>query len=223
MAVKRPRLGKRAAACRREFLHHFADGFRDETYLAWERDYKVAAHDAWQAELGKDELELLIDNGDHEVVAQRAVRIEARTNLLFSFEKMALRDAVKSPVGARVFATGLFDFLHGPDDLPDRFERWLDALSRLPRKQTRVVTWPVATVFGMIADPAHHIFYKPLTTQIAAESYGYELIYESRPSWPIYADLLAFAKHIKRDIRDLRPRDMIDLQSFIWVLGSYES
>lgn len=64
-----------------------------------------------------------------------AVAIESRTNLLFSFEKMALRDAVRSPAGARV---------------------------------------------------------------------------------------LAFARRVRRDLSNLRPRDMIDLQSFIWVQGSDE-
>jgi hypothetical protein len=31
-----------------------------------------------------------------------------------------------------------------------------------------------------------------------------------------------FAKTIRHDLADLRPRDMIDIQSFIWVLGSDE-
>jgi hypothetical protein len=30
------------------------------------------------------------------------------------------------------------------------------------------------------------------------------------------------AETVRRDVRDLRPRDMIDLQSFIWVQGSDE-
>jgi hypothetical protein len=29
--------------------------------------------------------------------------------------------------------------------------------------------------------------------------------------------LLAFVAAVRHDIRDLRPRDMIDLQSFLWV------
>jgi hypothetical protein len=41
----------------------------------------------------------------------RSIAIEARTNLLFSFEKMALRDAVKPVAGSRAFAQGLYDFL----------------------------------------------------------------------------------------------------------------
>jgi hypothetical protein len=33
---------------RRKFLRHFPKGFRDETYLDWERDYKWNAHLRWQ-------------------------------------------------------------------------------------------------------------------------------------------------------------------------------
>ena len=38
----------------------------------------------------------------------------------------------------------------------------------------------------------------------------------------MYACLLAFAEQVRTDQRALRPRDMIDLQSFIWVQGSDE-
>lgn len=155
-------------------------------------------------------------------IALRAVRIESRTNLLFSFEKMALRDAVKSPAGARSFAEGLYDFLHGRGGVERRFERWCETVGRLPRKQTRVLTWPVVTVFGFIAQPKTHVFLKPNVTRIAAREYGYDFQYQSRPSWEIYSGLLGFAEVVRKDLRDLRPRDRIDIQSFLWVQGSDE-
>ena len=34
--------------------------------------------------------------------------------------------------------------------------------------------------------------------------------------------LLQFAATVRPDVRDLKPRDMIDIQSFIWVQGSDE-
>jgi hypothetical protein len=37
-----------AARCRRHFLRYFPGGFRDETYVDWERGYKVAAAEKWQ-------------------------------------------------------------------------------------------------------------------------------------------------------------------------------
>ena len=58
------------------------------------------------------------------------VRIESRTNLLFSFEKMALRDAAKSAEGARLFAEGLFELLHGAGPLKQRFARWIESSPR---------------------------------------------------------------------------------------------
>jgi hypothetical protein len=38
----------------------------------------------------------------------------------------------------------------------------------------------------------------------------------------VYESLLRFAAVVRRDQRDLGPRDLIDVQSFIWVLGSDE-
>jgi len=143
-------------------------------------------------------------------------------SMLFSFEKMALRDAVKSTLGARKFAEGLFAYLHGGGELQPRFEAWVDAVAGLPRKQTRVLTWPLVTVFGFIAQPQRHMFMKPRTMRAAALAYGFELDYESRPNWHTYSKLLELAAQVRSDQRDLGPRDMIDVQSFLWVQGSAE-
>ena len=210
------------ARCRRKFLRFFPGGFRDETYLSWERGYKYDAHVQWETELGRATFGALIDAGRHVEAATRAVRIESRTNLLFSFEKMALRDAVKSERGAKAFSTALYDFLHSEGEPERKFNDWCDAVASLPRRQTRVLTWPLLTVFGFIAQPKQHVFLKPNVTRAAAEAYGFPLRYESRPNYATYDSLLAFARTIRRDLRDLGPRDMIDIQSFMWVQGSDE-
>jgi hypothetical protein len=213
-----------ALRCRRKFLRHFPGGFGDETYLDWERDYKWEAHERWEEALGRDEFRALLRAREFAEVAGRAVRVEQRTrhSMIFSFEKMALRDAVKSEEGARIFAEGLYELLHGGGGLERRFTRWVEAVASLPRRQTRVLTWPMVTVWGFLAQPETHIFLKPTTTRIAAEKYGFDFRYKSRPSWETYANYLEFAETVRRDLSDLRPRDMIDLQSFIWVQGSDE-
>jgi hypothetical protein len=208
--------------CRRKFLRSFPEGYRDETYIDWERGYKWEAHERWQHQLGRAEFRSLLEEGEFEELARRAAAIESRTNLLFSFEKMAIRDAVESRGGARTFAEGLFDLLHGTGGMKAKFERWIEAVANLPRRQTRVLTWPVVTVFGFIAQPEIHIFLKPMVTKRAAEKYGFDFVYRSRPNWETYASLLAFADRVRRDTRDLGPRDMIDVQGFIWVQGSDE-
>jgi hypothetical protein len=212
----------RALRCRRKFLRFFKRGFYDETYIDWERGYKWAAHEAWTRALGPDEYRRRLAEEDFTGIAADAVRIESRTNLLFSFEKMALRDAVKTSAGTRVFAEGLCDYVYGRDDVESRFARWIEAVATLPRKQTRVLTWPLVTVFGFIGDPQTHMFLKPNVTRVAAREYGFPFEYTSRPNFETYRSLLDFAAVVRRDQRDLRPRDMIDLQSFIWVQGSDE-
>jgi hypothetical protein len=49
-----------------------------------------------------------------------------------------------------------------------------------------------------------------------------DLPYGSRPSWSVYKALLLFLTKLRAELRDMRPLDMIDLQSFLWVQGSDE-
>jgi hypothetical protein len=220
--ARRPPLASGAARCRRKFLRYFSKGFEDELYVAWERGYKWSAHEQWRETLGRSTYRELLRNGEFEEIAARAVRLESKTNLLFSFEKMALRDAVKVPEGAQLFATGLHDLVYGTGTTRARFERWIATVAELPRRQTRVLTWPVVTVFGFIALPDTHIFLKPTVTRRAAEAYGFDFAYRSAVTWETYGSLLEFAERVRSDLKDLRPRDMIDVQSFLWVQGSDE-
>lgn len=214
-----------AARCRRKFELFYPDGFQDETYLVAERSYKERAHLEWDTQLGPAAFRKLLARGEFRQIADTAVRIESRTNLLFSFEKMALRDALKSPAGARLFATELYAFLWGRGSPQRKFEDWVQAVRDLPRRQTRVLTWPLVSVFGFLARPDKHLFLKPRVTRKAAHAYGYDFQYSPQPAWPVYQSLQTFAAIIRRDL-DRRPsfkaRDMIDVQSFIWVQGSEE-
>ena len=46
--------------------------------------------------------------------------------------------------------------------------------------------------------------------------------YRSRPNWTTYQSYLALAETTRKALTDLKPRDMIDIQSFLWVQGSDE-
>jgi len=215
-------ISQRRKMCLKKFLFYFRKGYADPKFISWERGYKEAAHKQFQDQLNKSSFQSLLANHEYNAIAEAAVKIESRTNLLFSFEKMALRDGVKSPDGAKTFAKGLFEFIYGDKNLKDRFEDFVMAVEKLPRRQTRVLTWPVVTVFGFIGNPKEHIFLKPAVTKIAAKKYDYSFNYQSKPNWSTYQSLLAFADQINRDTRSYRPKDFIDLQSFIWVMGSAE-
>src|SRR5947209_8675694 len=109
----RAKVSGASADCRAKFLRFFPKGFYDEKYIAWERGYKDRAHQLWMDELNQKEFEALLKHKHYREIAERAVRIESKTNLLFSFEKMALRDAIKIGTGARAFSEGLHDLLYG--------------------------------------------------------------------------------------------------------------
>ncbi len=221
-SVQNSQTSANAEKCRRKFLRFFPQGFQDEKYVAWERGYKWQAHEKWNAQLNRAEYQSLLRTGEFAEIAARAVKIESPTNLIFSFEKLALRDAVRSSEGSKMFAEGLDEFLHGAGQMKNKFEHWFETVGRLPKKQSRVLTYLIATVFGFIAQPKKHIFLKPKVTRAAARAYGFDFQYQSKLFWETYASLLEFAECIKDDIQDLEPRDMIDVQSFIWVLGSSE-
>jgi hypothetical protein len=222
VAILPSKAAKGAVKSRRKFLRFFPKGFYDSKYIDWERGYKWEAHERWEEILGREVHRDLIGEGDFAEVARRAVTIESRTNLLFSFEKMALRDAIRPAAGARAFAEGLYDFLYGRGSDRAKFERWCEVVAGLPRRQTRVLTWPLLTVFGFLALPDVHFFLKPMVTRAAAREYGFDFRYQSRPNWDTYSNLLDFARLVRGDLRELRPRDMIDIQSFLWVQGSDE-
>ena len=116
--------------CTQKFLHYFKKGFRDEKYIAWERQYKSDAHIQFQQKLNQKNFKDLLAAKAFDEIAQTAIRIESKTNLLFSFEKMAIRDAVKSKEGAKLFASGLFDYLYTGGSMQKRFEYFIEAIKQ---------------------------------------------------------------------------------------------
>lgn len=220
--VLRDDFEKARKKCKRKFLYYFPKGYQGEKFMQWERKYKLDAHQRFQNLYNKASYQELLKQEEYEKIAFGIANIESKTNLLFSFEKMALRDAIKSYEGAKAFSTGLYHYLYDEEILEQRFQKFIAVIGALPRKQTRVLTWPLVTVFGFIALPSEHLFLKPRVTQAAAAKYKYDFQYKSSPNWRTYANLLRFAKQVKADTKDLGPRDNIDIQSFIWVLGSAE-
>lgn len=223
MAPKDSQLNGRALAKhRKRFLRIFPDGFYDEQYLLWEHNYKWGAHRMWVESLGKEHFRGLIDRGDFQSIATKALAVESKCTFLFSFEKMALRDALRTGNGARIFAEGLYNLLHGSGPLQQRFVEWIVAVSELPRRQSRVLSWPITTFFPYIAQPKQHMIMKPTAMRTAAADLGFDLEYSSKPSFTTYSRLLKFGELTHEAIKDLKPRNNHDIQTFLWVIGSSE-
>jgi hypothetical protein len=213
--------GAALQAARRRFREIFPGGFRDTTYRAWERDYKVAAHRRWREVLGQAEWRRLLEVRAYDDVARRIATFYARShlNMLALYEWMALREALVDPTGARLLATGLYDLVHGRGGHGPRLEAFTALLDRVPQRQSRLAKWPVVTLIPFVARPDRHLIVKPRIIARVAERFGVDLRYRPRPNAETYGAVMSFASWL-RDT--LGARDLIDVQSFLWVIASDE-
>jgi hypothetical protein len=214
----------RLIPAKRRFKEIFPRGFADPTYLEWERGYKWKAHLAWQRELDRATWARLLAAGAEQEIAARIASLYARSklNMLALYEWMALREALNDAAGARLLATELYELIHGPGQFAMRVERFTGVLDRLPQRQTRLAKWPVATLFPFVARPTTHMIVKPMVMKRAAERLGFELAYASRPNARTYDAMMRYLSWLRQALAPWRPKDLIDLQSFIWVTCSEE-
>jgi len=206
------------------FLKIFPKGFYDKKYLEQERDYKIEAHDLMMNLLNKKSFDKMMKANEYEKICVNAMKVVNKTNLIFPNEKMSLKDGLKLSEHIEEFALSLLDLLYGNSELSVRFDKFADTLSHIKASK-----WTIQTYFLFITFPDKYMFMKPSVTQYAADAFAFELHYESQINWRSYETLLRFSHYVSEEIskinNNLKPRDMIDVQSFIWssVPGKYSS
>ncbi len=220
---KAQRLSSRALAKhKKRFLRFFPKAFKDPLYIDWEKAYKWEAHKLFDTLLNKAEFERLLRKREYLDIATRALQVESKTTFLFSFEKMALRDALRTNDGAAIFAEGLHSVLYETGSRKENFIAWIVAVSELPRKKSRVLSWPILTFFPYIAQPKKFMIMKPTAMMHAAAELGFDLEYSSKPNYRTYERLVELADLVGEAIKDLKPENYHDLQTFLWIIGSSE-
>jgi len=206
---------------RLDFLKLFPDGFEDAGYLNEERNYKVAARELLLELLSEQAFRELLESGNFDEIVRRALQVANKTNLIFPNEKMGLKDGLKTPEHIQLFAERLFDLLYGNGEFRKRFETFAECLEEIEASK-----WTTMTYFTFLAFPEEHMFLKPEVTKHAAALTKAELNYKSDLNWLTYSCLLDFAKYLKDELvaMEMNPRDMIDVQSFMWCItpGKYD-
>lgn len=206
---------------RLDFLKLFPEGFEDAGYLDEERNYKVAARELLLELLNEQEFKSLLAERNFDEIVRRALQVANKTNLIFPNEKMGLKDGLKLPEHIQLFSERLFDLLYGPSDFRKRFEGFANCLEEIDAAK-----WPIMTYFTFLAFPEEQMFLKPEVTKHAASLTKAELNYKSDLNWLTYSCLLDFAKYLRDELlaMDMNPRDMIDVQSFMWCItpGKYD-
>jgi hypothetical protein len=192
------------------FLQFFENGFRDSAYVAMERGYKLAAQQKLLSALPLDAASLATP----EQAAQ--VRKAFYTNVLSQFELARMHAVLTGPTGP-AFVRGAAKFATGA------YGAGIAAMIEAIRPHGRA-SWPMITYLPNLWLPAEHMFLKPEKTKDFARRTGHRFAidYEASLEPAVYLSLLDLVDETERQIRHLEPRDRIDVQSFIWVVGDYK-
>lgn len=195
---------------RNRFLHFFPNGFHSAGYAGQERDYKVAAKAKLDSTAPVSAAATGSGFGEAILAAFRS------TNLLSPFEKTRLQDVLRgSNADPFVQAAARFTLGEGKPALLD-MERALK-----PHDNAK---WTVVTYLPFLWRPEEHMFLKPEVTKDFAARVGHRFAsdYEPRLNIGVYESLLDLANKTTTELADLKPRDRVDVQSFIWVVGDYK-
>ena len=192
------------------FRRHFPNGFEDDGYRSQERDYKWAAKRLLDESVPQEAA--LAGEG----LAEAALRAFQKTNLLSQFELMRVADLLKSDRGD-AFVHGAAAFASG--DMEAGLRRMAGAA-----KPHDAAKWTVVTYLPFLWKPDTHMFLKPEITKLFADRVGHEFALRYRPELDleVYGCLLDLTARTREAIEELRPRDHVDVQSFVWVVGAYE-
>lgn len=191
------------------FREFFPKGFSDSDYKRKERDYKDKAREAL-TKAAPFEVAL---EADADIAS--ACKKGTRTNLLSRFEAARLNEVLDSADGP-AFIRASAAFTRSPD------QAGLLAMEKAIAPHGRA-SWPLVTYFPYMWDPMQHMFLKPNATVDFASRTGklFASAYDPALDIGIYDALLDLAAETEGEIGDMHPVDRIDLQSFIWVVGSY--
>lgn len=195
---------------RSRFLGYFPQGFADPRYAEKERDYKDQAVAKVAAILP---MEAAHAGGPEARLA--AVRAFQATNLVFQVEKARIKDLLAGDQGD-AFLAGAVRFAVG------EIASGLDQMTTALRQETQA-SWPLLTYLPFLWRPDRHIFLKPKVTRDFADRVGHPFgrDYDQGIVPAVYESLLDLADQTRGEIAALGPRDLIDVQSFIWVVGAY--
>ena len=195
------------------------DGFSHQPFIDDEVTYKQRAAAQAREQLGYDAFAALLERQDVDEILLRLRRVASSLNLLYlgtpSQGDLALLHA--EDLDRLGLCHAIFDLLHGEGETPVRLDRFILYLEQhdLPSK------WTFPTYFLFLLDPVREFFVKPGVTRNFLGLLELTDLYSPAPSGEAYAAILHLVAELAEALVDsglaAEPRDMIDLQSFLYA------
>lgn len=182
--------------------------FKSRRYLEDEREYKIHAVEKLRNFLEQQAFKQLIETDNIEEAHIQIRRAMSGNNLLNQWDVRPILDGEPATL-----VRAMYELLYGNTPFDQRFEAWIAGLS-----QTNAKCWPSATYHLMLHDPAQHIFVKPMPFRALIKQIKPSINWQTHPTAAAYQQLRELSAAILDRLRSLGARDMIDVQSFIWIV-----
>lgn len=193
------------------FLSKFPDGFYDEQYLKQERNPILKVQHLAQTLLGKEAMTTLLDEKNHQEIVKRVSQVVDATDMFSPNEKRFLIRGLSIEPGSFVFAQELHNLLYGEYSLPTRFGSFLWFILSI-----RTGKWTTATYFPFLLQPEKYLFVDTFSTLCTGNFSDFRgLVVYPNANPLLYKLILNFAEHLKAELKELQPRDMIDIREFM--------
>lgn len=217
--LRKPRLSLDQAV--QAFIDKQPAAFQNPKYIEEHREPKLKAHELWMNTLGDGQGAELLDAGDMAEARKRLLKIDASLGLLSSQERATLKRGLKHD-DAEQFLRALMAVAAEPEADQSTYQRLIDAVDLVMDIEpgSRSTNWSVLTQFPFIANPDHHIEFKPTVVQKCAARLNFDLRYLPTPNWWTYERLLCLATNLRTRLETIGAKDLIDVHWFMAVIAT---
>lgn len=193
----------------------FPGGLHGERMHGAERHFKDQLAAACRQWYEPSQLSAALGTGRETEVLDWAARLVKHPENIFPavFEKVAFGNGVKAATRVREFAEAFVAWVTPELPNPTAFESFARELEHLG-----CAKWPIMTAYRFLLHPQTDVLIKPANLCNAAEVARFEISYRPSLNWLTYSRTMDFYRHVRQQIADLEPRDMIDVQNFIWCI-----
>ena len=198
------------------------DPFQSERYFEWERQYKLDLTSEWQATVTGDRLNAAIGGSGSLPYANQVSTLFTKTNLL-PWRYSTCIKGFKGSEKARTFLEALHMLLFDREGAREPIDAFTEHMRPLYDGDLKgginlAASRSIPSLALWLSDPQHHFFIRSAVVNKAANILSGGAI-EGRDevmTSAYYSGVLDLAHAIRSGIAELRPRDMIDVQGFLW-------